>query len=312
MKRAIVQVIQPLLAPGFEDLSFGFLSGRGRLHALAHAERLTVGQERTVWLVQDLKDAFDRVPRQRALDLLRKRLPNEQLLDSIALVKNNGSKRGLLQGAPLSPLILNVFLDHLKDKVWEKLHPGLPSLRTADDTLVLYRSKEEARKAHEELQRILVPTGMMLKHAPQRAIRNLATGDNAQWLGFDIRLGKRGLDPQPVAMVRAEGALRIPRVGRSDAEEYLSAVERGSGADEIAMGLLGVGRRAGFSRCEWGSRAGRGCAAATHPVAASKCRTGTAGESAPVLRDLLAGACRGSRPDIPSCLPARAILRWPS
>lgn len=193
-QRGILQIIQPLLDPGFDDYSFGFRPGKDRQHALAMAEMLTFQEGRTTWIVQDLKNAFDRVPRQRLLDVLRRRLPNERLTELIETVTDNGTKRGLLQGAPLSPLLLNLFLDHFLDKPWKKVLPGLPLLRTADDLLILCRTQEEAQTAHSGLQRILRPTGMLLKHIPDKAIRNLAAGDNALWLGFDIRLGKRELE----------------------------------------------------------------------------------------------------------------------
>ena len=199
VQRAVLQIIQPLLDPVFEDFSYGFRPGRDRQHALANAEMLTIQEERTKWIVQDLKNAFDCVPRKRLLDVLRRRIPNDRLTQLIDVVTSNGTKRGLPQGAPLSPLLLNLFLDHFLDKVWKKPHPDLPLLRTADDLLIPCRTQEEAQKAHVELQRILMPTGMLLKHTPEKAIRDLAAGgtvtDNtAQWLGFNIRLGKHELE----------------------------------------------------------------------------------------------------------------------
>jgi hypothetical protein len=46
--RGIAQVIQPILDPMFDDCSFGFRPKRGRLDALAHAERLAVDEKRVV------------------------------------------------------------------------------------------------------------------------------------------------------------------------------------------------------------------------------------------------------------------------
>lgn len=194
VQRGIIQVIQPVVDPGFEDFSYGFRPGRDRLHALAHAEALTTSEGRMVWVVEDLKDAFDRVPRNRLLDVVRKKIPDERMVQLIGLVIHNGTKRGLYQGGPLSPLLLNLYLDRFLDKVWKERYPDLPLLRTADDLLVLCRSEEEARKVHANLKRILTPTGMLLKHLPDTAIRNLAAGDEAEWLGFLIRQGEHGLE----------------------------------------------------------------------------------------------------------------------
>ncbi len=124
VQRGIVQIIQPLIDPRFDERSSGFRPGRGRQLALAQALAFTVQQNRRVWLVEDLRDAFDHVPHQRLLDVLRRTLP-EDVLQLIAHVIHNGGKHGLPQGSPLSPLLLNIYLDHFLDTPWRKLHPNL-------------------------------------------------------------------------------------------------------------------------------------------------------------------------------------------
>src|SRR5262249_28043030 len=73
VQKAVVLIVQPFLDKQFLDGSFGWRpKGKGkadrRLQALARAERLAVESDRWVWLAEDLKDAFNHVPRQRLLD----------------------------------------------------------------------------------------------------------------------------------------------------------------------------------------------------------------------------------------------------
>ena len=89
------------------------------------------------------------------------------------------------KGSPLSPLLLNVYLVHFLDTRWRKLHPDLPLLRYADDSLILCRTEEEAQSARLDLEQLLTPAAMLLKHCDD-PVRNLALGKHAEWLGYQI------------------------------------------------------------------------------------------------------------------------------
>ena len=194
VQRAVVQTIQPYLDPQFDEYSFGYRPGRDRQHALAQAEYLTISSNTWVWLTEDIRDAFNQVPQHRLLDVVRFRFTDEGIVRLIQRIVLTETGRGLRQGGCLSPLLLNLYLDHHLDRRWRKHHPNLPLIRVADDLLVLTCNKEEGFQTWTELKETLLPAGMPLKGSPSLAIRDLSSGEHATWLGFDITSGRDGLE----------------------------------------------------------------------------------------------------------------------
>ncbi|HHZ61164.1 MAG TPA: Retron-type reverse transcriptase [Dehalococcoidia bacterium] len=182
VSRAILEVLQPLTDPGFDERSFGFRPGRGREKALAAALALSENR-RTVWIVEDLRDAFDKIPISRLKDVLTSHLPKD-VVKLIERTSFTGKKRGIRQGAPLSPFLMNVYLDHFLDQPWRKEHPEIPLLRTADDILLLCRNRTEAELAYRSLERLVTAAGMPLKGCQEENICSLHEGHCAKWLGY--------------------------------------------------------------------------------------------------------------------------------
>lgn len=185
VQRALAQILGPILDPQFDASSFAFRPGRGRQEALATAERLARSLDCRVWIVEDIQKAFDRVPVKRLLPILNKRIHYDELA-SLVETAVRGARPGLLQGAPLSPLLLNVYLDHLLDRPWRRRQRTTPLIRWADDLLILCHDEDEARHAYSALDELLRPTGMQLKGSADESIHNLRESGRVEWLGFSI------------------------------------------------------------------------------------------------------------------------------
>ena len=193
VQHAIVRIVQSYLDPLFDCRSFGFRPGTGHLNALAYAESLACAQRRWVLVAADIRDAFLNVPVSRLLEVVRQRLPHDRLLTLFERILTSGQRSGLRQGGPLSPLMLNVYLDHILDQPWRETYPHLPLIRFADDLLILCQNLPEAKAADAALRRLLLPMGMSLKESPRESIHNLRTpGASVEWMGFSI--DKNGLE----------------------------------------------------------------------------------------------------------------------
>jgi hypothetical protein len=185
--------MQPFVDPRFLDTTLGSRPRKGREHALALAERLASQHGRWIWTTEDIQDAFNQVPLNRLLDVLRKQIPAADFLALIKVVIKNAKGRGIRQGGALSPLLLNVYLDHVLDRPWKRKHPQTPLIRVVDDLLILSSDNDEAMSARNALETILKPAGMPLKTA-KSATRDLAIGQTIEWLGFNVNRATGGIE----------------------------------------------------------------------------------------------------------------------
>lgn len=133
------------------------------------------------------------VPLRRLLQTIEKILPDGELLHLLELLLPGRELPGLRQGGSLSPLMLNWYLHWFLDRRWRRDCPQIPLIRVADDLLALCRSRKQALEARAHLDRLLVPAGMPLKGTAGAAVRDLAAGETADWLGFGVRKAERVL-----------------------------------------------------------------------------------------------------------------------
>jgi len=190
--RAIVQMVQPLLDPLFDSNSF-CRPGRGPIHALAIAEHLFQHADRRIWIAEDIRAAFPSVPLQRLLDVVKKRLADRQLIDLIASVVVNRSRKGLRQGNALSPLLMNVYLDHFLDRVWRKRNAEIPLVRFMDDLLVVLRDDDDPDVVYADVAKALRDAGLRPKIGRTNSVHRLDQGAVVPWLGYVITAPKEVL-----------------------------------------------------------------------------------------------------------------------
>ena len=184
VQRSIVELLVPLRDPHLGELVVGSRPRRSRWHALARLERLATESKRWVWLAADIQNCFENVRRNRLRDVLRKRIPGNELVEQMMRLIDNGRKHGIQQGGPLSPFLLNEYLDHFLDRRWLSNRPDIPLLRYVDDLLAVCRTKKEARQAWTLLVDTLQAAGMQLRgEAP---ICDLRRGETIDWLGCSI------------------------------------------------------------------------------------------------------------------------------
>ncbi len=153
LQTAAALLLSPLLEREFEDSSFGYRPGRSVADAIARVARAREQHYR--WVVDaDIKTFFDEINHRYLLDRLRESLSDHSLLPLIelwlaAILQPESGERyllvkGVVQGSPISPLLSNLYLDDLDERLAEN---GFRLVRYADDFLILCRSQAEAEQA---------------------------------------------------------------------------------------------------------------------------------------------------------------------
>ncbi|MDB5312703.1 MAG: Retron-type reverse transcriptase [Gemmataceae bacterium] len=192
LQRALVLVLQPYLDPQFSPTTLGGRPGKSTHHALALATQLA-GRERLVVVTADVRKAFDVVPHDRLMAVVRARLGDTRLTGLIEAMVRSNREVGIAQGSALSSLLLNLFLDEVVDRPWKARHPNIPLLRWVDDLLLLCKDRATADAALAELNEMLDAGVMPLKQDPAPAVSDLRGRDSARWLGFTLKSGLGGL-----------------------------------------------------------------------------------------------------------------------
>jgi CRISPR-associated protein Cas1 len=152
----------------FEDASFAYRPGRSVQRAVARVASLRRHGYR--WTVEgDIERFFDEVPHDPLMTKLDRHVPDPRVVDLIGLwleVLAPGGK-GLPQGSPVSPVLSNLYLDELDERLDGH---GVRLVRFADDFVVLCRSEETAEKTLARVAGLLGPMGLRLNMAKTRVV----------------------------------------------------------------------------------------------------------------------------------------------
>ena len=158
----------------------------------------------------DLKSYFDTIPHDRLLARIREKVADGRVLALLEAFLKAGVMDGLdrwtpeqgsPQGAVISPLLSNIYLDPLDHMMAQQ---GFAMVRYADDFVVLCRSAAEAERALQMIQEWTAAAGLTLH--PQKT-RIVDTGtDSFDFLGYRFDKGRRW--PRPKSMQKLKETIR--------------------------------------------------------------------------------------------------------
>jgi RNA-directed DNA polymerase len=197
VQTALLAVLEPIFERDFSEQSYGFRPGRGCLPALARVESLL--QSGHTWIVDaDLKAYFDTIPHDLLMARVRQRVADGKVLELLeqylaAGVMASGkdwqpSEQGTPQGAVISPLLANLYLNPLDHEMVRK---GYEMVRYADDFVVCTRTEAEARMALAELEHWVKAAGLTL-HPVKTRIVNATDKGGFDFLGYHFEQYRQG------------------------------------------------------------------------------------------------------------------------
>ncbi|HUT35289.1 MAG TPA: group II intron reverse transcriptase/maturase [Planctomycetota bacterium] len=211
VQSALRNVLQPIFERDFAEHSYGFRPGRGTKDALRRVDGLL--KRGYTWVVDaDLKSYFDSIPRDRLMEQVRTKVADGRVLALVAAYLEQGvmdglaswtPERGTPQGAVISPLLSNLYLDPLDHSMAER---GFEMTRYADDFVVQCRSEAEAREALAAVEAWTAHAGLLLHPDKTRVVDATRKGGGFEFLGYHFEVGKRW--PRKKSLAKLKDTLR--------------------------------------------------------------------------------------------------------
>jgi RNA-directed DNA polymerase len=209
VQTAVVNVIEPIFERDFAEHSYGFRPGRGCKDALRRVDQLL--KAGYVHVVDaDLKGYFDAIPHDRLMARLKEKIADGTVLSLIeSFLKAHildGLEQwtptaGAPQGAVLSPLLSNTYLDPLDHLM---ARSGLEMVRYADDFVILCRTHDEALRALELVQSWVSENELALHPTKTKVVD--ARTEGFDFLGYHFEGGHRW--PRQKSLTKLKEAIR--------------------------------------------------------------------------------------------------------
>jgi len=196
VQTALRHVLEPIFERTFAEQSYGFRPGRGCKDALHRVDQLLKDGHHYVVDV-DLQSYFDTIPHDRLMDRIRQQVADGRVLDLLASFLKQGVLDGLEewtpedgtpQGAAISPLLANVYLNPLDHLLAEQ---GYQAVRYADDVVILCRTPEEAQRALDAVRAWTADNGLTLHPTKTRIVDVRQEGFD--FLGYHFVRIQRGI-----------------------------------------------------------------------------------------------------------------------
>jgi RNA-directed DNA polymerase len=206
---ALRHVLEPIFERQFAEHSYGFRPGRGCKDALRRVDHLLkTGFRYTVDV--DLKSYFDTIPHAKLLDEVRKYVADSRVLalieaflkaDILDGLRQWTPESGAPQGAVLSPLLSNLYLNELDHLMARE---GYEMTRYADDLVVQCRTREEAERALAVVHAWTAERGLILHPTKTRIVD--APIEGFDFLGY--RFEKHRRFPRRKSLMKFKDAIR--------------------------------------------------------------------------------------------------------
>ena len=231
VQTTLTYVLEPIFERDFAEHSYGFRPGRNAQQAIVRVEAL-LGQGQ-VWVVDaDLKGYFDSIPQDKLLAAVGRKIADGRILRLLEKYLQEGvmesakewqpTEQGTPQGAVISPLLANIYLDPLDHQM---ARSGRDMIRYADDFIILCRSQAEAQEALAEVAAWVKEAGLVL-HPSKTRIVDASRPGGVDFLGWHFERGWKW--PREKSVKRFKEVLReqTPRTNGQSLPETIRGLNR--------------------------------------------------------------------------------------
>jgi RNA-directed DNA polymerase len=230
VQNALRNVLEPIFERDFAAQSYGFRPGRGAKDALRRVdELLKAGYVHVV--DADLQSYYDTIPCQPLLEQVRGKVADNKVLDLLETylgqevmesAKSWTPERGTPQGAVISPLLSNVYLDPLDHRMAQL---GYEMVRYADDFVILCRSPLEAQRALSEVETWTTAAGLRL-HPDKTRIVDATQRGGFDFLGYHFERGYRWPAKKSLRKFKDNIRAKTKRTSGYSLQQIITALSR--------------------------------------------------------------------------------------
>jgi len=190
---ALRNVLEPIFERDFAEQSYGFRPQRSTKQALRKVEALLKAGYTQV-VDADLRSYFDTIPHEPLLKRVEEKIADGRVIKLLAAYLQQGVMEGMAswtpetgtpQGAVISPLLSNIYLDPLDHLLAAQ---GLELVRYADDFVIMCRTETEARQALTQVQDWTTKNGLSL-HPEKTRIVDATKHGGFDFLGYHFERG---------------------------------------------------------------------------------------------------------------------------
>jgi RNA-directed DNA polymerase len=232
VQNALRMVIEPIFEREFAAHSYGFRPSRGCKDALRRVDALLVAGNH--WVVDaDLKSYFDTIPHESLMALVEEKIADGGVLSLLRSFLKQGvleemryfeaGTSGTPQGAVMSPLLANVYLNPLDHLV---AGAGYEMVRYADDFVVLCKEREQAEAVLRVIQQWVAQAGLTL-HPEKTRIVDASQPGGFDFLGYHFERGRKWPREKSVQKLRERVRQVTPRTSGQALEKIIAQLNRG-------------------------------------------------------------------------------------
>ena len=198
IQQAMAQQLIPIYEPLFADSSYGYRPGRSAKDAIRKVKEYAE-QGYTQAVVLDLSKYFDTLDHNLLLNILRRNIRDERVVQMIKRYLKSGvmegetfveTTEGSPQGGNLSPLLANIYLNEFDQ---EFVRRGVPEVRYADDIVLLARSERAAKRLLETSTAYLEGRLKLTVNRTKSRAVSVFSVRNFKYLGFAMGKGRNGV-----------------------------------------------------------------------------------------------------------------------
>lgn len=199
------KVLEAVYEPIFHRHSFGFRAGKNPHQAIARLYQEVKNRSETCTAVEmDIEKFFNSMDHEKLMEFIQLRIEDQHFLRLIRRMLRNSilsedgeirqNERGSPQGAPISPILANIYLHYVLDQWFDenwKEHAQM--IRYADDAVFVFANEQKAHEFKAALKARLEDFGKLKLNTEKSGVlkfdRHQPEGE-LPFLGFHFYWGK--------------------------------------------------------------------------------------------------------------------------